>query len=38
MTLDEFFSGRGESRWVLDTLHATIDALGGSVEIRVTKG
>jgi hypothetical protein len=36
MTLDEFFSGREESRRVFDVLHATIDALGPA-EIRVTK-
>jgi hypothetical protein len=36
MTLDEFFSGCEETRWIFDVLHATIDALG-SVEIRVTK-
>lgn len=36
MTLEEFFSGREESRRIFDTLRATIDALG-PVEIRVTK-
>lgn len=36
MTLDEFFSGREESRRVFDSLRATIEALG-PVEVRVTK-
>jgi hypothetical protein len=36
MTLDEFFSGREESRRIFDVLHATIDTLGPA-EIRVTK-
>ncbi len=36
MTLDEFFSGRDESRRIFDTLRAAIDSLG-PVEIRVTK-
>jgi hypothetical protein len=36
MTLDDFFSGREESRRIFDTLRAAIDALGPT-EIRVTK-
>jgi predicted transport protein len=36
MTLDEFFSGREESRQIFDTLRAAIDALG-PVDVRVTK-
>jgi hypothetical protein len=36
MTLDEFFSGREESRRIFDTLRAAIDALGPA-EVRVTK-
>jgi hypothetical protein len=36
MTLDEFFSGRNESRHIFDTLRATIEAFG-PVEVRVTK-
>lgn len=36
MTVDEFFSGREESRRIFDTLHSTIDLLGPA-EVRVTK-
>jgi hypothetical protein len=36
MTLDEFFSGYGESRRIFDALHAAIEALG-AVNVRVTK-
>jgi len=36
MTLDEFFSGREESRSIFDVLRAAIDALGPA-EVRVTK-
>jgi hypothetical protein len=36
VTLDEFFSGREESRRIFDTLRATIDALGPT-KVRVTK-
>jgi hypothetical protein len=36
MTLDEFFSGYGESRRIFDALHDAIAALG-PVEVRVTK-
>jgi hypothetical protein len=36
MTLDEFFSGREESRRIFDTLRAAIDALGPA-DLRVTK-
>jgi hypothetical protein len=36
MTLDEFFSGREESRQIFESLRAAIEALG-PVEVRVTK-
>jgi predicted transport protein len=36
MTIDEFFLGRDESRWIFDTLRTAIDALGPA-EMRVTK-
>lgn len=36
MTLDEFFSGREESRRIFDALRAAIDALGPA-EMRVTR-
>jgi hypothetical protein len=36
MTLDEFFTGQGESRYIFETLRTAVGALG-LVEMRVTK-